>query len=63
MQTAAATQELSWRYQTQLSTAYDEVTTELLSTQAAFTKHLEAFMRKESCQSKQPEGVQIITQL
>ena len=57
VQTAAAAQGLSRRCQTQLSTAYDKVTAELLSTQAVFTKCLEAFIRKELRQSKQLEGV------
>ena len=56
-------QGLSQRQQSQHTTEYEEVTSELQSTQAAFTKWLEAFKRKESRQSKQPEGIQVVTQL
>ena len=60
---ALVEQGLSWRWQSQCTTEYEEMTSELQSTQAAFTKWLEAFKRKESCQSKQLEGIQVVTQL
>ena len=60
---ASVEQGLSRRWQSQRTTEYEEATSDLQSTQAAFTKWLEAFKRKESCQSKQPEGIQVVTQL
>ena len=63
IEAASVEQGLSQKWQSQCTTEYKEVISELQSTQAAFTKWLEAFKRKESCQSKQPEGIQVVTQL
>src|SRR5438034_6160461 len=60
---ASVEQGLSRRRQSQCTTEYEEATSELQSTQAAFTKWLEAFKRKESRQLKQLEEIQVVTQL
>ena len=63
VEAASVEQGLSRRRQSQHTTEYEEATSDLQSTQAAFIKWLEAFKRKELRQLKQPEGIQVVTQL